>query len=473
MGSDLFWNGKQDNPSLREAMTRELACLCEDLKLEYEIASAAVTFKAKVPFFHKEERLNEKFSKSECLRLTDKDYTVWREGVIIFPYGKDCSFIRELSLAFTNGDELPWEYSNSIASLPDVDRDCTDKNEVPILSIGGYWRDSSSTSYALSTLLALIKRLWVPALWFGSDYNEHEDAQMWMEDSFFMLKSDYEVLDFLRGSFFRKQFQEFCGFGTSKITMNSYPAFWERYKLFADRRKGVKCPDLAALCRMMDIKFSLDWKAAGVSSLLFKPISTGDFLKFYNIKHLGDLCKKADELLLLDKKSKKEPQAYGLTPHNEIENIINSFWFIADDESGFNEKDLLDFIDQNYIQQADIETERTKEQNSGIITSDSTNQLFNSHLIYHSLLADICNLLNQARPDNLVAFYEQLWKLPLFSEVIKYSVWPDGLAVMSVSAFFLYGNCAAACLHFKRVSTRSLPRFPRYLLICLIAVKTN
>ena len=62
MGSDLFWEGRQENPKLRRQMTAELVELCKNLGWAYEALSPSQTFTATIEpptwYLERQDRLH-------------------------------------------------------------------------------------------------------------------------------------------------------------------------------------------------------------------------------------------------------------------------------------------------------------------------------------------------------------------------------------------------------------------------------
>lgn len=203
MGLDVFWTGKQGNIDIIKAMTEEMVFLCEDLKWEYKI----LTQNDKVEGYLRLSSIEEDRKGTSSFDFQDLQRNkqwLWREGIIIFPLGLNDDFIRELSFAFINGPEVPSELSYLLASAEDIDR-TSDKfgEQNKTFKSTGCWRGGSSEAFALSILLMLMKRLWIPGLSFQTNYLEDFSAKQWAKKFSLFIRPASQVLEYFRSHYFR------------------------------------------------------------------------------------------------------------------------------------------------------------------------------------------------------------------------------------------------------------------------------
>lgn len=218
MGTDLVWYGKQDDPGLRRALTEDLEKIFKATDWKFEVwrpdraLNAAVHF----PFDLRKRRLGKSLGEKEPYRYPEEEMkqVVFREGVVAHFWGPSKEHRREMSFAFLDGPGLPAALKNRIYSRSDFDWEkLNNSNEEEGMILGrkispdelvdGGYQRFHGMPWPLALLLILIKRLYVPGLYFVDDRCIEEVAGEWAEQVRLFLSPGEEIRKLLLGYPFR------------------------------------------------------------------------------------------------------------------------------------------------------------------------------------------------------------------------------------------------------------------------------
>lgn len=217
MGTDLVWHGKQDDPGLRRSLTEDLEKIFTAIDWKFEVWHSNPALNATVRFpFELRKRLLGRFpGEKEPYRYPEeeKKQVVFREGVVAHFWGRSKEHRREMSFAFLDGPDLPVTLKNRIYSLSDFDwknpvnsieeRMAQDRKISPDELVDGGHQRVIGGIWPMALLLMLIKRLYVPGLYFADDYCIEEAAGEWAEKVRLFLSPGEEIRKLLLGDPFR------------------------------------------------------------------------------------------------------------------------------------------------------------------------------------------------------------------------------------------------------------------------------
>lgn len=313
MGCDLFWWGGQPDKQLQAACTEDLARLAQELNWDYEVHDGSVYQPARVSLG----------------RCGDSEVSLARHGVVVFPWNREGELAREISFTFVDGPHLPASYRHQICTC---DLEHHNPDEPYEFLAHGYWRQGTREIAALSYLLQYIKRLYVPGLDAGDDYNVCEDAAWYVgrEDLFAQPNSCWftEI---------RKDMVSVLGSWLSWEKTVSEFAILDQlhgpYLRFLANAGSTTPPgdlkDVEWLKRQLAGRYGVDWPRLSENLLFFLPSSLRDLLRTKGLQTLGTIIEKGPAYMP-DQKSCKE--------------LFDALAFLIWPENPLNRHDVTDFL---------------------------------------------------------------------------------------------------------------------------------
>jgi len=361
----MGWQGRQEDPEIRKAMTEELSRLFAKWGWDFTVCAPAIPREVLLepPIWYAKRQLDKEnpgkyrpgkakginFDHiSPVLEITIKKSDmaarkmVRREGLSLPVFRKGGGRVKEVSLAFAVGENLdPWARgwiatqesdemkAGEFDDLQDTISPSTVKN--PALRVPGMKMGTSMATpvglFPFLCLLMAIKRLWVPGLgvWGaeGCGWTEWADRQR------LFIRPASDALEMLRSDALHHAFVKlFPGFPGLDWEL------WEKKSDFRSRTKGRAALDWGDLATMMDRKFPLvQWREATVQALVDLDSGLGEDLMSMGIRNLGGLVEHGMRMGAGARSWLYDDEVLGY--------YARVFWFLADEKSGVGKENLL------------------------------------------------------------------------------------------------------------------------------------
>jgi len=360
----MGWLGRQEDPGIRKEMTEELSCLFARWGWEFAVCDPALPRKVLIepPIWYVKRQLMkenpDKYGRgkakgihfdhiSPILEITVKKCNmaaqkmVRRDGLSLPVVRKGRGRVMEASFAFAVGENLSTWERDWIAAQDSEDvgtgefdgQDDTIspspvknlKSNVPRMEM----KTSMATPVGLFPFLCLlmaIKRLWIPGLEVWG--TEGCGGVEWADRQRLFIRPAVDTFGILRSDALHHAFvKSFPGF-----PMHDWE-LWEKESDFKKRNEGRSAPSWETLATMMDLKFSAaPWREATVQALVDLGAGFEEEIKAMGIWNLGDLVEHGRRM----GSGKRSPLDVAV-----IEYYARAFWFLADEESGAGEGNLL------------------------------------------------------------------------------------------------------------------------------------
>lgn len=444
----MGWQGRQEDPEIRKAMTDEMSCLFAKWGWDYTVCAPAIPREVLIepPIWYVKRQLNKenpgKYRPGKTkgiytdhmapiLEITIKKSNmavkkmVRREGLSLPVFRKGGGRVKEASLAFAVGENLdPWAREWIATQESDEENSTT---IVPRMEM----RTSMATPVGLFPFLCLlmaIKRLWVPSLkvWGteGCGWTEWADRQR------LFIRPAADALGMLRSDALHHAF------------VKSFPGFpeldwelWGKKSDFRSRTEGRAAPGWGNLATMMDRKFPfVQWREATVQVLVDLDAGLGEDLLSMEIRNLGQLVEHGMRMGAEARPWQYDDEVLGY--------YARVFWFLADKESGAGKENLLYRIPPPDHAPDEV----ANAAKSGLQTSDKNGEVpsrpirFNPPEEVHALREEVIREAVSGDPGSLPAIYRiltEVGNLPgrkgvIHADALAVEVGPDLLLLLPV-----------------------------------------